>query len=224
MSLLKKITNQLPEQWQTELKRIHYRRQIKKDNFITEEPEYNLLHNFIKDGDWILDIGANVGHYTKRLSELVGANGRVIAFEPVPITFFILSANSQLFKYQNVTLINAAVSDNIDTVGITIPKFLTGLNNYYQAHLTSDKNSTLSVLTLALDSIICIHQKIALIKIDVEGHESSVLAGMKNIINLSHPVLIVETSNKEVTKNIQNLGYDSKRLPNSPNVLFEPKL
>lgn len=46
-------------------------------------------------GDWALDIGANVGHYTKRMSDLAGPEGRVIAFEPVPDTFAVLCANAQ---------------------------------------------------------------------------------------------------------------------------------
>ena len=44
--------------------------------------------------DWIVDVGANVGHYTKRLSELVGPKGRVIAFEPILETFSILSESA----------------------------------------------------------------------------------------------------------------------------------
>src|SRR5690606_41619503 len=65
---------------QTELKRIHFSRQIKKGNFVTDEPEYKVLPNFIRKGDWVIDIGANVGHYTIQFSELVGKEGRVIAF------------------------------------------------------------------------------------------------------------------------------------------------
>ena len=127
MTLLKKISAQLPHQWQSELKRIYFGRQINNGTFVTDEPEYKILHNFISPGDWVIDIGANVGHYTKRFSELVGVNGRVLAFEPVPTTFSLLSANVQKFAHQNVSLINAAVSDKLDVVGMSIPKFATGL-------------------------------------------------------------------------------------------------
>ena len=223
MRLLKRIAARLPNRWQSELKRIYFRRQIIKGTFATHEPEYKILHNLIIPGDWVVDIGANVGHYTKRFSELVGVHGRVIAFEPVPTTFCLLSANVQLFAHPNITLINAAVSDKLDVVGMSIPKFSTGLTNYYEAHLSSASDSALSVLTISLDSL-CITQRIALVKIDAEGHESFVLAGMQKLIEKHHPSLIVETGSKEVIDNLTSLGYVPEKLQNSPNVLFKPNV
>ena len=220
MTLLKKLASQLPSRWQTELKRIHFGRQIRKNSFVTDEPEYKLLHNLISPGDWVVDIGANVGHYTKRFSELVGTHGRVIAFEPVPTTFSLLSANTQLFKHPNVTLINAAVSEKLDIVGMSMPEFSTGLSNYYEAHISSAKDSALSVLTLSIDSI-NINQRITLVKIDAEGHEAFVLAGMQKLIEKYHPILIVENPSKEISENLISLGYNSEALPNSPNILFQ---
>lgn len=221
--LLKQLVAKLPNQWQTELKRIHFRRQINKGCFVTDEPEYKILHNLINTGDWVIDIGANVGHYTKRFSELVGVHGRVIAFEPVPATFSLLSANIQLFAHSNVSLINAAVSDTVGIVGMSIPKFSTGLTNYYEAHLTSVPDSALSVLTMSLDSLGISHQ-ISLVKIDAEGHESFVLAGMRKIIEASHPIFIVETGSKDVIANLITFGYVPEKLQNSPNILFKPKV
>jgi len=223
MPLLKQLVARFPHRWQTELKRIHFGRQIKKNSFVTDEPEYKILHNLIRPGDWVVDIGANVGHYTKRFSELVEAHGRVIAFEPVPTTFSLLSANTELFTHPNVTLINAAVSDKLDIVGMTIPKFSTGLTNYFEAHLTSTTDSALSVLTLSLDSL-NINQRITLVKIDAEGHEAFVLAGMQKLMEKYHPTLIVENPSKEVNENLISLGYISEILPNSPNTLFKQKI
>ena len=71
------------------LKRLYFGRQMKKRKFRTDEKEFDLLERWVTRGDWALDIGANVGHYTARLSEIVGISGRVITFEPVPETFGI---------------------------------------------------------------------------------------------------------------------------------------
>lgn len=221
MSILRRLATGLPHRWQTELKRIHFGRQIKKNTFITQEPEYKILESLIRPGDWVLDIGANVGHYTKRFSELVGRNGRVIAFEPVPTTFSLLSANAELFANRNVSLINAAVSDHFDVVGMSIPTFSSGSRNYYQAHLSSTEDSTFSVLTISIDSL-CISNKVSLIKIDAEGHEEFVLAGMKDLIVASHPILIVETGSEKLIKDLAEQGYEPQRLPGSPNILFKP--
>lgn len=221
MLLLKKLLSRLPHRWQTELKRIHFGRQIKKGNFVTNEPEYKILHDYLKPGDWAIDIGANIGVYTKRFSELVGVHGRVIAFEPVPATFSLLSANVQMFAHPNITLINAAASDKLDVVGMSIPNFSTGLTNYYEAHLSSAADIALSVLTMTVDSL-CLSQHIALIKIDAEGHEASVLSGMRKLIEASLPILIIETGSKEIIADLAALGYFSEKLQNSPNILFKP--
>jgi FkbM family methyltransferase len=150
---------------------------------------------------------------------LVGAQGRVIAFEPVPTTFSLLSANVQLFSHPNVTLVNAAVSDKLDVVGMSMPKFSTGLTNYYEAHLSSAADSALSVLTMSLDSL-CLKHNIALVKIDAEGHERCVLAGMQELMKKHHPVIIVETGSEEVIGNLTSLGYAPERLQDSPNIVF----
>ncbi|MDO3722417.1 FkbM family methyltransferase [Marinobacter sp. chi1] len=137
MDALKELAARLPNSWQDELKRIHYGGQIKKGRFVADEPEYESLDQLINDGDWVIDIGANVGHYTKKFSELVGPAGRVIAFEPVPTTFSLLAANVQKFPLKNVSLFNAAVSDKLDLAGMAVPTFSTGLSNYYPAYLES---------------------------------------------------------------------------------------
>jgi FkbM family methyltransferase len=222
MKLLKRIAASLPPLWQNELKRIYFRRQMRRSDFVTSEPEYAILPSLISPGDWVIDVGANVGHYTKRFSELVGATGRVIAFEPVPETFALLAANLQALSKANVTLINAAVSDKTNLAGMSIPAFDTGLRNFYQAHLSNSPDIGLQVLTLSLDSL-NINNKIALIKIDAEGHEAGVLRGMHEIVLRDKPTLIVETGSREVEYSMETIGYTPQRLDGSPNVLFRAK-
>ena len=79
-STIKRIAAKLPIRWQQELKRKHFGRQIDKERFYTDEKEYVLLEHLVNVGDWVLDIGANVGHYTAKLSKITGNEGRVIAF------------------------------------------------------------------------------------------------------------------------------------------------
>lgn len=248
MFQIKSLAAQLPEHWQTELKRLQFSYQIKRQTFLTHEPEYKILHSLINPGDWVLDIGANIGHYTQRLSEIVGDKGRVIAFEPVPTTFALLASNVECFKHKNVTLINAAVSNEMALLGMAIPKFKTGLKNYYQAHLTelndsstaiaeckdenlkllkvatsdithAHKPAPLSVLTLSIDSL-GLNNPVALIKIDTEGHEEIVLKGLEKLINRDRPILIVETSSEKIIHQLHLLGYIHQRLKGSPNILF----
>lgn len=216
---IKKMAAKLPEDWQTAIRRRMYAGQIRRERFRTTEPEYDRLAEWIREGDWVLDIGANIGHYTKRFSELAGATGRVLAFEPVGTTFHLLSANAQHFAHPNVSLFQAAVSDHTGVQGMTIPAFGTGLKNYYEAELTGGEGGDVSVLTLAIDRLE-IPGHVALVKIDAEGHERSVLAGMRGLLAKQHPVLIVETGDAEVERELAELGYGATRLEGSPNVLF----
>jgi FkbM family methyltransferase len=219
MTPLKRVAAMLPGRWQDELKRIYFARQIRRGAFETDEPEFKLLARLVRAGDWAVDVGANVGHYAKRLSDLVGPEGRVFAFEPVPSTFALLAANVRGFQHSNVTLINAALSDGAGTARMAIPDFTRGLPNFYQARLSAEVGAGLAVVTLALDQL-DIAQRVSLVKVDVEGHEERALRGMRRLIEVQRPVLIVETSSEAVVASLVALGYAAQRLPGSSNVLF----
>lgn len=80
----KRAAARLPKWLNTELRRLHYARQIRSGRFSSDEPELALLPELVEPGDWVIDVGANVGRYTMRLSDLVGRQGRVIALESIP--------------------------------------------------------------------------------------------------------------------------------------------
>ena len=179
-----------------------------------------MLSRVVACGDWVIDVGANVGFYTKRLAELVGPEGRVLAFEPVPETFVLLANNLESCRLFNVTLFNAAVSETTGVAGMSIPEYSdTGLRNFYQAHLSNAADSELKILTVSLDAL-HIPTTVRLIKIDAEGHEFSVLKGMRKTLLRDRPILIVETPNAEVSELLASLDYVGTRLPGSPNVVF----
>jgi FkbM family methyltransferase len=188
--------------------------------FRSPEPEYAMLGKFVEPGDWIVDVGANVGHYSKRFSELVGSTGRVIAFEPVPETFAILVANLARAKRSNVTLINAAASDQTQTVKMVIPFASTGIRNLQESHLLfHSEEAGFEVLALDIDSLRIPH-RISLVKIDAEGHEFGVLSGMLELIRRDLPILFVETGTPQVTELLSGIGYSYERLEGSPNKIF----
>jgi FkbM family methyltransferase len=214
LGFMKRLAARLPASWRHELQRLHYARQLRRGRFATHEPEFHKLSDWIRPGDWALDIGANVGHYTSRLSQLAGPNGRVLAFEPVPATFRLLAANTRLFQHPNVTLFNAAASDAATLTGIEVPDGSTGP---YLAHLLP--NAALKVLCICVDQL-DLPQPVRLVKIDAEGHELSVLRGMKELIDRDHPTLIVEVSNVETQQFLVGAGYSVERFPGSPNCVF----
>jgi FkbM family methyltransferase len=221
MNWLKRLSSKLPLRAQQEMKRVHFWRQIRFGAFATAEPEYAKLAEWLAEGDWVIDVGANVGHYTLQLARLVGGTGRVIAFEPVPDTFELLASNVSAAAVRNVSLFNAAVSVQTAAMGISMPRFDSGLKNYYMAALTA-KDSEFDVLTIALDSI-QLPRRIALVKIDVEGHELQALQGMEKLLGKDHPRLIVEGVSEGVRDFLDRLDYDFIQLPQSPNRIFSPR-
>ena len=217
-NLLKKLASKLPLRTQQTLKRLHFGRQIRTGNFASAEPEYVKLSGWVAQGDWAIDIGANVGHYTARLSQLVGKTGRVLAFEPVPHTFELLVSNIAALGASNVSVFNVALSSEARTVGMAIPQFDTGLANNYQAEITA-QGGQFDVLAITLDSLQLPH-RVSLIKIDVEGHELQALRGMQELLRRDHPRLIVEGTSESVFAFLQILGYEFDAIPQSPNRIY----
>lgn len=224
---VRRITSFLPRRWQHALKRNYYGLRIRCGLFGSGEAEYGQLDHFVAPGDWVLDIGANIGLYTAKLSKLVGPEGRVIALEPIPETFELLTANAQLFYFQNVTLLNLAASDLSKLVSMEIPKWETGDNNYYEARIVEDRRGR-KILSLPVDSL-QIPERVSLVKIDTEGHDLAVLKGMAYLLKRDHPTLIVEASTTEIIDYVCGFGYTLERVSESTNYLFkfdgaQPKL
>lgn len=219
--MLKRLASHLPLTLQQELKRLHFRRLIRRGVFTTAEAhdtEFPRLAEWVRAGDWVLDVGANVGNYTARMSELVGPTGRVVSFEPVPETFELLVSNVAQLRHRNVTLLNLAASDAIGARSMSIPVLANGLENRYMAQIT-DTPGDLNILSVPIDSL-QLPQPIRLVKVDVEGHELPALKGMADLLRRDCPRLIVEGRDPEVAALLTGLGYSCEEQPASPNRVF----
>jgi FkbM family methyltransferase len=218
--MLHRLLSVLPQSTRTDLRRIVHRSRIRKGRWgAVSDPEYHLLPSLLSPGDWCIDVGANVGDYTLRMSELVGAAGRVIAVEPMQSELEVLANNVRVSPYANVTLLGIAASDHQHIAHLQVPAWNDGaVPNAYQARITSAP-SNLPVLCLPLDSL-ALEQPVALIKVDAEGWDDHALAGMTRLIERDRPHLIVETVGAETQAWLESLGYRPERSPGSPNTLF----
>jgi FkbM family methyltransferase len=221
MNIAKSIAARLPNRVQVALKKAHYGRQIRRGTFETPEPEFQALEKYVRPGDWVIDIGANIGHYTLRMSRLVGPAGRVLAFEPMLQTFELLSSNVFAGRLHNVTLFNIALSSSAALGSMQVPKFdESGLDNLYQARLV--QGGEFSVLCLPLDAL-PLPARIRLVKIDAEGHDLEVLKGMRAMLVRDWPVLIVEAAaNGPVQAWLEGLGFKIHKTDGSPNITAVP--
>ena len=219
LRLLKRQASRLPEPLQNVLRRLRYGWLIRTGRFGADEPEFNRLGEWVGEGNWVVDVGANIGNYTLELSRLVGPRGRVIAVEPLPATFHLLARHVALARCNNVTLLNVAASNGFGECRMTTPYFDSGLPNPYQAKLSDDGDS--AVVTIALDGL-GVDAPVRLVKIDVEGHEMDVLRGMKGMIARCRPVLILEGDRREFDEFLAPFGYSRHFTSGSPNTLYLP--
>jgi FkbM family methyltransferase len=139
------------------------------------------LVRFIKPGLTIYDIGAQAGFYTLLFSCLIGASGRVIAFEPSPRELSFLLRHVAMNHLENVTVIAAAVSAHAGIASFSNDRGAT-------MNALGDRGS-LMVSTIALDSADL--PPPSLIKIDVEGAEAMVLEGARDTLRRARPVVFV---------------------------------
>jgi FkbM family methyltransferase len=212
----------LPANLRFELRRANFSRQIRRGTFRSPEPEVAEVEKILRPGDWAIDVGANVGHYTCQMARLVGAAGRVLAFEPIPLSFALLTANLRAAGLVNVSLFNLALSERVGVLRMAVPAYdETGLDNYYRAHIAEQGNYP--VLCTPLDAI-PVPGVVRLVKVDAEGHDLQVLNGMQSLLARDRPTLIVEgSSGGPAGVWLRERAYSVRALPGSSNIIATPQ-
>jgi FkbM family methyltransferase len=142
-------------------------------------PDYNreeldFLRAHLGSGGVFVDVGANVGTYALALARHVGANGKVIAVEPHPVTHARLAFNRAASGLAQVTLVAAAAGDADGELLIE-----TDGDNLGASHVVTGAAaaSAIKVPSLTLQHILkqTAASKVDALKIDVEGFEDRVL-------------------------------------------------
>ena len=156
----------------------------------SREREMELIGRFCPAGSMCVDIGANKGTWTYGMAKAVGPDGHVLALEPQPeLVAYLQSAfgNTRQVEIQSV-----AASDVSGTVTLQVPT-VNGRSEPGLASLdrTYESSTAYEVATDRLDDIVG-ERAVAFIKIDVEGHELSVLSGATAVLTRSRPTLVVE--------------------------------
>jgi len=135
-----------------------------------EPAQVRVAERMVRRGDIVFDVGANIGFYTLLFARLVGPSGRVHAFEPVMDV--ALRRNVELNGYANVVVHQAAAGAERGHVNLSNP--LDGFSS--GSWQRTDSNQAREVLQVALDDYV--GAQVAFVKIDVEGMEPAVIAGL----------------------------------------------
>ena len=145
----------------------------------------------VKKGDTVLDVGAAFGYYTLLSAGKVGANGKVIAFEPDPANYKIVKNNCFMNGFiHRVTVINSAASDKKEIVPFYYKSdYVWGA----QSLIGTSGERTIDVETVIIDDYLTKMQvdRVDVVKIDVEGYEPFVIRGMLKTINNNKNIKIV---------------------------------
>ena len=156
------------------------------------DPELLYLDKIVPEGAVTVDVGANCGLYTRKLARL---SQRVYAFEPSHKMADLLRRTSP----SNVSIHEIALSDQTGNAELFIPQGdqepVYGLASLEPRVGLSNKHIvSVNVPTARLDAIV--HQDVAFVKIDVEGHELNVLNGSVELLEHSQPVFLVEAEDR----------------------------
>lgn len=153
-----------------------------------EEETTRIFKQLAKEGDTVIDVGANIGYYTLLSARLVGGKGTVYAFEPDPTNFKLLNANIELNGYKNVVAEQKAVSDKNDILDLYLNDSDVGAHTIYKPE--KSKRMVKVVSTTLDDYFKGKEHPVNIVKMDIEGAEMAALSGMRNIIKANPTIKI----------------------------------
>jgi FkbM family methyltransferase len=156
------------------------------------EQELLYLDRIVPKGAVTVDVGAHCGLYTRKLARL---SSKVHAFEPAHRMADLLRRTSA----SNVSVHEIALSDQTGNAELFVPQgdqeLVYGLASLEPKLGSWDERVvSINVPTVRLDAIV--HQDVAFVKIDVEGHELNVLNGAVELLEHSQPVFLVEAEDR----------------------------
>jgi len=165
--------------------------------------ELDCLGQLIKPGDVVVDIGANIGTHTVFFGKAVSPGGSVVAFEPQRVIFEFLCANIALNGLINVKPIQKGVGDRIDSIHIPLlnPAVAQNFGGFgIQGH---EKGEIIDIVPMDQLQL----ERCNLLKIDVEGMESSVLRGAEKTIKKCRPLIFVENNSEKGSPELMEILF-----------------
>lgn len=156
-----------------------------------------------------LDVGANVGIYTVALAARFGS---VLAFEPHPVTSRVLALNVSINDLRNVVVLDYALSDSDATAELCEGDSDNLGASSLERGTDATKRYTVTLRHAASAVRETTAAPVALIKMDVEGHEPKVVAGLWRLIAEQQPILAFEANdhvhNQRLVEQLSQLGYE----------------
>jgi FkbM family methyltransferase len=150
-----------------------------------------VMSELLRDGDVFYDVGAHVGFHSLVASRLVGARGRVYAFDALPEHARILEETFARNECTSCTAVGRAVGDRAGPMTFYRHNDWGGLSS--AVPFDRDAFDELEVVGVTLNEFSETHASPGVIKIDVEGAEALVVAGASRLMaSNAPPVFLIE--------------------------------
>lgn len=172
-------------------------------------------------GDRIIEIGGNIGTETVGFSDIVGQNGKIFVFEPLPSNLDKLTDTMKINKFHNVIILPYAVSNENRKINFAIPysENISGVGHIIRSN--DAPANVIEVDCFTLDSLEYLIEPAKAIFMDAEGEEINILKGAEKYLNKNKPHLVLEVNPKLLARN----GYKPLDLFEIINdLLYEPFL
>lgn len=150
---------------------------------------YLMNSGVLKEGDVVLDIGANIGYYVLIESKLVGDLGKVYAIEPVSSNIKALKRNIKLNNRENVEIFRLAVSDKGEKSRVYISDSC-NLSAMERSLVSGNIIGVEEVDVVTVDSFLKDKNIPDLIRMDVEGYEYNIIRGMTKTLQENTEILM----------------------------------
>ncbi len=160
------------------------------DDLLTASANYEagLALYWPSPGAVAIDAGAFIGRHTLSLARAVGPTGRVLAIEPHPAHWDMLSENVELNSYKHVECIPCALGARTGQAKLRFDR------ESSTASLCGPGDNLAVVEVLQLDELLSDRaiRTIDFLKVDVEGYEREVLTGAREALTRSRATIVVE--------------------------------
>lgn len=158
---------------------------------LDQSAELALIRRHTRPGDLACDVGANKGSYLYWMARWAN---RVVAFEPQPGLASYLKTITATLPLRNVTIEQKGVSGHSGVLTLYMPSA-----NSPEASLEPiDGAQKIDVPVVSLDDYFAAGERLAVLKVDVEGHELGVFKGADRILREDRPVLLFECEQRHL--------------------------
>lgn len=179
------------------------------------EPDLTaLVTASLRPGMTFVDVGACCGYYAIMAARLVGDTGRVVAFEPDPRSYRLLTANASRNGCANIVAVPRALSDSPGVA--TLLSHRDPELSYIARDARTMKGIEVAVSTLDIEMASLGWPPVHLVKVDVEGQEAAVLRGMvETAARNPHLLVVVEFD----ARNLERAGSSAADLADAIELL-----